>query len=135
VRGGAVRAEVAATGDRADGGVRLVLAGRAVDVRLQVDRLGDGDGGADPFLDGVDAGRDLRSGIRGADSDLRGDEQRIRADVHGPQMDNPLGLRAVLDRGHDRPLGLRTSRLADQEALRLHREDRRRRGQQQADSQ
>src|SRR5581483_6681629 len=128
-------ADVAAAEDGADGGVGAVGAGRVVDVRFQVDGLGDRDRGADAALDGVDAGGELRGGVVGADRDLRGHHQRLRADVHGAQVDDALDFWAVLDRGHDLPLHVRAGRLADQQAFRLNREDRRSDAEQQADRQ
>ena len=87
--GAAGGAGSAAAEDGADGGVGLVGQGRAVDVGLQVDRGSDRDGRADALFGGVDVGRDLRGGVGFADRDLGGDQERVRAYVHRPQVDDP----------------------------------------------
>src|SRR5208282_3962071 len=49
--------------DGADGRIGVVGLLGAVDVGLEVNRRGDGDGGAHAAFGGVDTGRDLRGGI------------------------------------------------------------------------
>src|SRR5689334_21611425 len=71
----------------ADGRIALVGLGRAVDVRLQVDRGGDGDGGADAAFGGVDGRRDLFGGVALPHRDLGRDEHGVRGYVHGGHVD------------------------------------------------
>src|SRR5712664_955825 len=120
--GGGVDGRVAAL-DGADGRVGLVGLGRAVDVWLQVDHLGDGQGGADAVFGRVDGRRDLRGGVGIADLDLRGDQNRIRAYVHGPHVNDPGQFGAALERGDDQPLHFGAGGLTDQQALHLHGQD------------
>jgi len=95
--------------------------------------LGDRDGGPDPALGRVDARGDAGRRIAAGDGDLRRDEQGVRPDVQGPQVNDPVHLGTAHDGRDDLAFDVRAGRLADEQALHLDRQDRRHAAQQDAD--
>src|ERR1700733_9915965 len=115
-------------------GVKRVFLSRAVDVRLQVDGLRDGDGRAYSLLRRVDARRQVDRRQLGGHADLGRDQEVVRADVRRPQVDQVEPLRSSLNRGHDPRRRLLRGRVADQQALRLVPDDEGGAGEQHADT-
>jgi hypothetical protein len=74
---------------------------------------------ADPGLGVVDGGGDLGAVVVFSDADLGGDEEFVRAEVDGAQVDDPVDARFGEQRGVDLVDRLAGGGLADEQALDL----------------
>src|SRR5215217_6481547 len=112
----------------------LSASGGPVDVGFEVDDPGAGQRVADTGLGVVDGGGDVSSVGMARHGDLGGDQELVRSEMHGAQVDDPVDTRSFPQRGLDLVDLFGYGGLPDQQAGGLSGQENRDRREQDADA-